>query len=308
VSPPKTPSPYPSPNPLLPKSRPPAPTPAGRQSALAQFRAWRQWNRPLSTTINQDHEDAGLMILPTAQNPYAGIYVKHLVYSSAEIKLRIPPDATAEQILYAATSRPPNGSCLEVGTAYITEPNATLTNAVMYVYNFCTPNGGDFVIPPTVADGKVIDSQFLSTYAKTTAMGPPAYELEIFTKDSPPTSSSTWSAQIYNQVTSKWDNLYTAQGVADDNRGWSIFETYYQAGMCSESLPILGADQISLLNAVTGNWELVSTSMPLLQTSTDNGGVHNNNCFVDDRTGPASYVLLPNPPIYYSWSVMSRQQ
>jgi hypothetical protein len=303
-----TPSPYPSPNPLLPKSRPPAPTPAaGHQSALAQFRAWRQWNRPLSTTINQDHEDAGLMILPTAQNVYAGIYVKHLVYSSAEIKLSIPPNASAQQILYAATSRPPNGSCLEVGTAYITEPNTTVTNAVIYVYDFCTPSGGDFVVPPTVAGGKLVDSQFLSTYAQTTAMGVPSYELEIFTKDYPVTSSSTWYAQIHNQLTNKWDILYTAKGMADDNRGWSIFETYYQAGLCSESLPVLGADQISLLNSLTGNWELVSANLPLLEVATDNGGAHNNNCFVDDRTGPASYVLLPTPPTYYTWSVTSRQ-
>jgi hypothetical protein len=177
----------------------------------------------------------------------------------------------------------------------------------MYAYNFCTPSGGDFVIPPTVADGKVIDTQFLTTYAQTTALNLQAYELEIFTKDYPVTSSSTWYAQIHNHLTNQWDNLFTAKGKADDDRGWSIFETYYQAGVCSESLPLLGADQISLLNSVTGRWELVSAGMPLLDVTTDNGGSHNNNCFVDDATGPASYVLLPTPPTYYTWNVTSRQ-
>ncbi|MBB5344463.1 hypothetical protein HDF10_002442 [Edaphobacter lichenicola] len=296
----------------MPKAAAPVPAPAGAsKSDISRFRTWRLWNKPLSSTVNQDHEDAGVMMIPASQNIYSGIYAKHLVYAEKTISLRLPASATSQQVLYAATTRPPNGSCLEVGTAYITQPsadpNAVKTTPALYVYDFCAPGGGNFVrgpIPgPSATDGILIDQSFVGKYAQAKVQNLPAYEIEIFTKDYPITANSTWYATIFNHQTGKWETLFSDRGMADDNRGWSIFETYYQSGQCSEGLPILGADQISLLNALSGRWELLNSSMPLLTLSVDQGGTQNNNCFVADPTGPASYKLLPDSPDYYMWSV-----
>jgi hypothetical protein len=308
------PNPYPRPNPLLPTPTPPAPTPAAApKSDVERFRQWRLWNKPQGFTVDQDHEDAGLMIVPGSQSSYSGIYAKHIVYPEDAFTLSLPSDATRQQTLYAATTRPPNGSCLEVGTAYTTQPSANpaaiKTFPVLYVYDFCAPAGGNFAIgPTTTSNGILIDQLFLDKYTKPADNGRRAYEIEIFTKDFPISASTTWYAQILNQQTSKWETLYSDHGLADDNRGWSIFETYYQKGMCPESLPILGADQISLFDSRRGAWQLVTKEMPLLTLSIDQGGVQNNNCFVADSTGPASYSVLPVPPIYYSWSVESQQK
>jgi hypothetical protein len=251
------------------------------------------------------------MITPISQNVYGGIYAKHIVYPENSIKLNLPAGGIRAQTLYAATTRPPNGSCLEVGTAYTTQPNvdasAIKTIPVLYVYDFCAAGGGNFVKGPDADTGILIDQQFIDKYAQANAQGMQAYEMQIFTRDYPISSNSTWYAQLRNKQTGNWETLYSDKGQADDNRGWSIFETYYQQGQCSESLPILGVDQVSLLNTRTGVWELLSGSMPLLRLRVDQGGEQNDNCFVADSTGPATYIVLPSPAVYYSWSVKSQQ-
>jgi hypothetical protein len=298
------------PKPQVP-SAPPTSTQA-EQSKFVQYR--RNFTKgTLSSALKKDHEEAGIIfethpMLDGIQNEYSGIYIRHVVYPTSTVRLRVPPAAQDEQILYAATSRPPNGSCLEVGTAYVTEPHATVTNTVLYVYNFCKAGGGDFEIPPTLQKGRIVDLSFMDKYVAVKALDLPAYELRIFTRDYPLTDSSTWYAQIHNQKTNDWETLFQAKGIADDLRGWSIFETYYQPGLCSEALPLIGADQISLLRkGSTDTPELAGATMPPLTVRFHDGKSEKYNCFVDDSTGLASYQVLPAPPVYYQWSVSSKQ-
>jgi hypothetical protein len=285
----------------------PTVTPAFTPNSDAdRFRTWRLWGHVLSSTLAQDHEDAGTMIYPNNAFQYTGIYAQHIVYPDGNIRVRLPPNATGDQILYAATTRAPNGSCLEVGTAYIATIADGKTTPVLYVYNFCDPKKGSFAIPPTASGGLHVDETFMATYARDQVKGLPAYEVRIFTAQYPITAQSMWYAELHNQKSDTWDLLYSYQGMASDPRGWSIFETYYQQGLCSESLPVMGADQIALFNISANRWELLSGALPQYHVMADTGGKHNNNCFVDDSTGPASYQLLPVPPVYYSWNVRSR--
>jgi hypothetical protein len=312
-----TPQPTPKPSPYTPrkptvavKVKSPAPRPAnGEMSDLDRFRNSRQKDQLLSSTIDQDHEDAGV---ETAQGgPYTGVFALHAVYPTGSIRLTLPDHATRTQILYAATTRPPNGSCLEVGTAYVTDINTKQTAATVYVYDFCKAGGGDFAIPPIPTDDKQpiqIDNDFMVTYAGAQTSDIPAYALAIYTPDSTITSSSTWYAQLFNYRTKQWQTLYSTTGSFPyDPRGWSIFETYFQSGLCSESLPPLGADEISFFNASTQTWERAAAQMPSgLAVHISYGGAHNNNCFAADPTGPASYLVVPQPPAFYWWQVRSR--
>jgi hypothetical protein len=308
---PKNAPPYTPPKPEINvKARPPAPTPAGNgMSDLDRFRASRQQSQLLSSTIDADHEDAGV---ETAQGgPYTGVFAVHAVYETGKIQLKLPANPTRTQILYAATTRPPNGSCIEVGTAYTTDINTKQTTVTVYVFDFCKPGGGDFVIPPIPVDGKnpiMVDDTFMSTYAGASTQGIPAYAVAIFTPDSVISNNSTWYAQLFNYQTKAWDTLYSTQGsFPSDPRGWSIFETYFQAGLCSETLPPLGADELSFFNPANKTWEQVAQQMSGgLAVHISYGGIHNNNCFVDDPTGKASYVVTPQPPVFYWWRVISK--
>lgn len=291
---------------------PPPPSPAKRpMSDMERFRSARQTNQLLSSTIDTDHENAGVMT--ERGGPYRGIFAVHPVYPTGSVHLKLPQGATRTQILYAATTRPPNGSCLEMGTAYTTNVNSTQTNVSIYVYDFCKPGGGDWAIPPMPTEGMVspivVDEQFMNTYGKAQAgdIHSSAYAISIFTPDLNISSHSKWYAQLFNYKTGQWETKYTTQGsFPDDERGWSIFETYFQEGLCSESLPQLGAEQISLFNAITKTWEPISNKLQDLPVKVSHGGEHNHNCFVADSTGPASYVLGPEPPIFTWWSVSSR--
>jgi hypothetical protein len=289
--------------------KPPAPRPAGAgMSDLERFRASRQVNQLLASTIDQDHEDAG--VESAGGGPYTGVFALHSVYQIGTIQLKLPATATKTQILYAPTTRPPNGACLEVGTAYTTDITTKQTVATVYVFDFCKPGGGDFAIPPIAVAGRpepiLIDTNFMTTYAGAVTHDSPAYAVAIFTTDSTVSSTSNWYAQLFNYTTKQWETKYSTQGsFPEDPRGWSIFETYFQAGLCSESLPPLGADELSFFNSATQAWERVAKQLQGLPVHISYGGTHNNNCFVADQTGPASYTVAPTPPEFYWWQVLS---
>jgi hypothetical protein len=285
----------------------PAPHPTPTLSDLERFRRSRQPDQLLSTTIDDDHEDAGLE--NGGGGKYSGAYAVHTVYS--DLQLKLPQNAVRTQTLFAPTTRPPNGACLELGTAYTTDINTGSTGAALYVYDFCKPGGPDWGISPTAVgnDSKPkypIDANFIKTYAGDSIQTNPAYRVTIYTADVPPASSSKWVAQLYNFHTSQWETLYTSTGVYNsDVRGWTIFETWFQSGQCSESLPLLGANAVSYFNYSTQKWEPLAQHMHGLDNYTSHGGSHNQNCFTDDHTGPASYTISPDPPQDW-WKVVSR--
>src|SRR5258708_33029962 len=108
-----------------------------------RFRVSRQFDQLLSSTVAGDHEDAGVITHGESEatnkssTTYIGVYANHLVYKNGAVSLRLPPEATHDQTLFAATTRPPNGSCIEVGTAYTTSVTTHKTAAALYAFDFC---------------------------------------------------------------------------------------------------------------------------------------------------------------------------
>jgi hypothetical protein len=243
-----------------------------------QFVRVRQPDFQFAWTNDKDHEDAG--IETKGGGAYFGVSAMHVLYKATDLGLVPPAGSTKPQVLFAPTTRPPNGSCLEIGTAYTGLPGQTST-AFVYVYDFCTS-------PRAFVSTMPVNADFMKKYAGATVAGRSAYKVSIFTQDKSLNDSTKWLARIFNYKRGTWETIFAEHGyVRADYRGWSIFETWYAAGQCSKSLPVLAAANISYLNAISGNWEPISDNMTQLDNSLHGGG----NCFQDDSHGQASYVL-----------------
>ena len=214
----------------------------------ASFIASRKSIGKFAETVAGDHEMAGF--LTSGGGPYAGVTAAHIFYTSAEFKLTLPPQAHLSQTLYAPTTRRPNGSCLELGTAYVTNPNED-TRVSVYAYDFCKPNLSGFgrQVP--------VDQGFLNNYSSSTTDSKKYYVVSIATNAPSPGIKANWNSSLYNFATKQWDVFYSSTGLSDDARGWSIFETWYQKGQCSKSLPSLRSWNIQFKNSTTGKWELL---------------------------------------------------
>jgi hypothetical protein len=260
-----------------------------------QFSRVRQPDHQYAWTTDRDHEDAG--IETPGGGSYLGVFGVHAVYKQGTIQLTAPAGATQTQTLYAPTTRPPNGSCLEIGTAYTTEPGRP-TTAYVYVYDFCSAHGAFVRTDP-------IDDEFVDTYAGARIGTVAAYTAYIYTPDRRLSEETEWLAVIRNYKLSRWELLWSTHGYfSDDRRGWSIFETWYRQGQCSKSLPVIGAAGLMFFDSASSAWEAVNANMVQLQNSLHPGG----NCFgTDGQHGPPSYQLSLLPS-RNAWQVSSTGQ
>lgn len=283
-----------------PHPTPPVATPSG--TAFDKFKNRRRPGNLSFADVN-DHEDAG--VLNDGGSIYTGVFAVHTIYSPSNFSLQLPAGAAAPQTLFAPTTRGTNGACIEVGTAYTASPGSTSTNVEVYAFDFCMTGG------PNWGKRVAVTQDFIDTYAGATAHGQRAYALAVYTNDTTITGSSPWRAELYNFKTQQWEEFYTSRGsfAAYDPRGWSIFETWYQPGQCSKSLPVLGVEGLAYYQPVSKQWEnLAETMSPQgtvpLRNHTDLGG----SCFLPDSHGPASYHLSPDVPAYNMWKVDSSGQ
>lgn len=249
-----------------------------------------------ASTVVGDHEFAGY--LTNGGGPYSGVIAYHLFYTEQEFTLKLPPGATHPQTLFAPTTRAPNGGCLEMGTAYVTNPGEP-THTSVYAYDFC--NGKKF--------GRqiAIDKNFLKKYSASNSAGQKYYIASIVTNAPTVGVKANWNGAFFNFLTGSWDIFFSSTGLSDDQRGWSIFETWFQKGQCSKSLPALRAWNVQFKNLDTGLWEGATQNMSRLTVNQLDGKSSdstNTNCFNDDETGSASYnftAINPNS----AWEVRS---
>lgn len=256
-------------------------TPQTRGIDSTSFISSRRQIGLFASTIAGDHEDAGF--LTQGGGSYGGVVATHALYKNGEFQLALPPGATRPQTLYAPTTRAPNGSCLEVGTSYFTEPGQQ-TQATVYVFDFCA--GMRF------AREVLVDDNFIANYATTGSDGHRSYLLAITTNAPSPGISANWNASLFNYKSRQWDVAYSSTGLAADKRGWTIFKSWYQKGQCSKSLSLITAEGISYKDLADNKWSDLQPQMNHLTVEEHNGvssNTTNTNCFHDDATGPASY-------------------
>jgi len=237
-----------------------------------------------------DHETAGLYT--EGGGAYLGASATHAVFKQGDFNLELPSNSAGPQTLFAPTTRPPNGSCLEMGTAY-TRVIGQPTSVLVYVYDFCeSPRQFVFTIP--------VDDDFMRKYGGASINGVPAYKVRIYSKDQSLSRQTNWYAEILDTNTNHWLTVAIAKGfVRGDYAGWSIFETWYKKGQCSRTLKTITAANIAYRNAISGAWEPIADDMGLLINSLRRGG----DCFVDqDASNLASYNVN-ELPLIQGWQV-----
>jgi hypothetical protein len=113
--------------------------------------------------------------------------------------------------VYTPTMYPPGGSCVELVTMY------TASVRAVAAWDWCRSIAFEASVP--------IDSGFLATY--TGGGSVPAYTGRVIRTGA---ASNTWTAQLYNHTTGRWDTLYTQSGTNQSGRsdGWDIDELYSQ--------------------------------------------------------------------------------
>jgi hypothetical protein len=229
-------------------------------------------------TVDGDHENAG--IYTDGGGSYLGVRAVHTVFKAGDFNLGVPAGAQGKQILYAPTTRPPNGSCLEMGTAY-TAIAGQPTAVNVYAYDFCSyPTQFVYVAP--------VDDNFIRLYAGETVDGIAAYKIRIIPNETSLSKQTEWSGQLFNYVKQVWETKAVAHGFVTDLSGWSIFETLYQKGQCSTTLKPMKAVSIAYYDSSTDSWKAIADEMLPLRNSLRRGG----NCFTDqDANNLASYKV-----------------
>jgi hypothetical protein len=240
-------------------------------------------------TVAGDHENAG--VFTEGGGPYLGVEAVHSVFKVGDFSLEVPAGAAGRQILYAPTTRPPNGSCLEMGTAYTTLAGQP-TSVYVYVYDSCkAPTQFIYAAP--------VNEKFIQLYGGETVDGMTGYKLRIMPSSTSLSTQTEWSAQLFNFAKHEWETIAVSQGFVTDLSGWSIFETWYQKGQCSKTLKSIKAVDISYYDALANSWKAISDEMLPLRNSVRGGG----NCFVDqDPNNQASYKVMPLPAVH-GWEV-----
>jgi hypothetical protein len=245
-------------------------------TSWSKFADSRRSDTHFAWTVSGDHENAG--IYTKGGGPYVGVEAVHVVFKSGEFDLEFPSGGHGAQTLYAPTTRPPNGSCLEVGTAYTTPAAFVQTVVYVYVYDFCK----------SPVRTLLVNDEFMHNYVKGLDNGAVAYKIRITPDGNSLAATTTWSAMIYNDVNNEWDTVATSRGVRSDSAGWSIFETWYGKGQCSKTLKLIKAVDIAYYNALSGAWEPIVDDMRPLRNDVSRGG----NCFMDgDPSNLASYKV-----------------
>ncbi|MBV8812788.1 MAG: hypothetical protein JO033_29300, partial [Acidobacteriaceae bacterium] len=230
-----------------------------------------------------DSEVLGIAINPGG--PYTGIAGFQTAYQPLsipqttnvpQIQLGYPAGASGTSSLLAPLFLPPNGSCLSPTPLY--DNSGAVTNSFFLVLDFCT-GGVDAVLP---IDNSPNTQQYIGN-----VNGNPGFFTATLTLDAAPTSTSTWYTLLYNFATGQFDLLASSVGVSSTSTGLSIFDSAFVQGQCPIT-PNLAANGMALYNANTGGFE------PLAPTMTGTTSVvisvaSNDNCFVDDVSGPASF-------------------
>jgi hypothetical protein len=150
--------------------------------------------------------------------------------------------------IYTPTMYPPGGSCVELVTMY------TAGQHVVAAWDWCRSIAFEASVP--------IDSGFLATYTDGGAV--PAYTGRVIRTDA---ASNTWSAQLYNRTTGRWDTLYAQSGTNQSGRtdGWDINELYSQtdgSGTAYSCYAMSGLtfESSGIAVRVNGQWSAASSA------------------------------------------------
>ncbi|MFF7156055.1 hypothetical protein [Streptomyces sp. NPDC008139] len=148
--------------------------------------------------------------------------------------------------IYTPTMYPAGGSCVELVTVY------TRTVRSVSAWDWCRS--------VNFAASVTINSSFLTTYTGGTG----SYTGRVVKTSA---ASNTWSADLYNYSTGRWDTLFAQSGTNQSGRtdGWDIEELYStvgtsgQASSCTD-MANLTFESANIAVRTNGTWSPASTA------------------------------------------------
>ena len=249
----------------------------------------------------------GLDIFANGNLPITNLVANYNVYHGTEgvytqqLTLLAPgANQVGDDLLYAPSTRPPNGGCIEGGQAYYNGGQYTgyNTHAYIFAFDFCGGSGKSFH-PDT-------SSTWFNTYVRTDKDGP-YYTIQLWNGAGP----NVWQQRYYNYTTNQFDLFYQTTGnfTTDGLDGWAQFETKYnvQAGttaQCSPNLPNIQETSIRFYNGSQTIWLTPSNSSLDQPTPGETSYGSYGTCFNTNIT-PASYAFSLPYGKYDTWRVTS---
>jgi hypothetical protein len=220
-------------------------------SLTRQQRLARGWSADGSRRL-PDKGPLGESSLKATIHPAQGTAFKQL--AGADGSCATQSVTTAVQVndgyttIYTPTMYPPGGSCVELVTVY------TASQHSVSAWDWCRSVAFEASVP--------IDGSFLATY--TAGGSVPAYTGRVIRTDA---ASNTWTAQLYNHTTGRWDTLYTQSGTNQSGRtdGWDINELYSQtdaSGIAYSCYAMSGLtfESSGIAVRVNGQWSRASSA------------------------------------------------
>ncbi|KAA2264071.1 carbohydrate-binding protein [Solihabitans fulvus] len=181
--------------------------------AAAAFRDLRQRGGPRdsatrpagsqkSVAAEQIHNFWG--ILPPNEGAGDGMSATHAVFPD----LKISQDG---DFLYAPTSKPGAGGCVEVVTSY-----SSYYGPQIWAWDWCGSGNLEKQVN--------VDSTFTATYT-TTVNGHLSYSVRNVQTNA---ASNAWTAYLFNYRTNTWDAFFSSSGQdqSASTYGWDVFEIY----------------------------------------------------------------------------------
>jgi hypothetical protein len=205
----------------------------------------------------------------SAQNAAQGLYL---------------PYTTSPQFpgnfLYAPTTKGPQQNCIESVVDY-SNTSVGMTYAFV-IADWCQADSQHHPRYYAIA----MDSNFFNNYVRTytNGNGLPEFEQEVWYQN------GQWYQLLYNNLTAQYDNIYATSGVVDStvvNRGWSVFETHYNAGInCPTFTTAIGVSGLRYFDGAS--WQMLGFGTTTPQTPT----AGQNQCF--NSADPPYYYQVAN--------------
>ncbi len=236
--------------------------------------------KPYSIVYGDDQGgQSGYSIAPGSQSGLGDVYVAQVIDSNISLNNPTPGDPQQDD-LFSPTTHGPNGNCLEVVTDYSNGYTWTGTthNQIMF-YDFCA-NGGQGAYVGAIPSSNF--GNYVTTYSN--GNGLPEYVAETTLEP-----DNSYHLLIANWVNNTWDDYYAsapgARATYNNGQGWSMMETHYPGGTCSNVPGTTGVSGLRLhySNTPHQNWQLANGG----NTSQFGYGY----CFMPDDTQTPWYRL-----------------
>jgi hypothetical protein len=170
-----------------------------------------------------------------------GIYAAH----DAQTDLSIPNNAVGTTI-YAPTSMPAGGSCVETVTAHYRYSGMASTVHGHGFWDHCVANGW--------VTFETMDATWQGKYVRTMD-GEGRYFTQVYR-----TSDGCWNGELYNYSLGRWEQKARVCGTWSRTDGWTMWESHYlmDVAKACPSFPHIRSSSIQILTS--GGWQFLGTS------------------------------------------------